>query len=305
MRKIIFQRIPFHLVAFVLVTIFFHGARGTNDPRPKTTEPECPVCPTIAPGQDTLEFVHEVLEFVATNADAGFLVNSVLDSIIRNTGGAYPTQKLMNEMCRNSATASCSQAAEIMSNILLENDIDAYTYDFGFANIELGHAMVLVKWRNKYLIFDPYLNYHMVDTLGQPVGIEDLLKNAMNPRFRVEYRSKAVMADLTMVVSMLDSKLRAETNEDCLAWASDFKKISENVAQKKFRRSFHDDLNSPCPSFVTRFLEKLRYSTTLSEFHQGMLLKSHTVRGAKDHMTVDSTLYSIIRNQGPKWGYTN
>jgi hypothetical protein len=303
--KTYFQRIFLHLFANILATVIFYAFIGIDDSRAVTIEPECPVCPAIAPEQDTLEFVNEVLQFVATNADIGHLDNSVLDSVMRNTPGKFPAQQLMDEMCRNRATASCWHAAHIMTNILLENGIDAYTYDFGFANIELGHAMVLVKWHGKHLIFDPFLNYHMVDTLGQPIGLEEVLRNALNPDFRVEYRSVPVFADLTMEAHVLDSMRHQKYSDDCLAWASNFEKISENVVQKKFKRRFDNELNSPCPTFVKRFLTKLRYSTTLKEFHQGMLIKTHTVRGAKDHMKVDSTLYSIIRDIGPKWGYTN
>jgi hypothetical protein len=261
----------------------------------------CKNCPRFE-GRDTLAFVDEVVTFFAKNADTGLLPNAMCDTFYKCRVDQLQVQAYLDQFDKNKGVASCGLVASLVVKVLLDNGIDAYTYSFGFPEVELSHMVVLVKAGDKLLLYDPFINYTLTDDNGVQLSFESVLSKIFEVEPKFKPVQDGIMADLNVDMALIDSvAIMKDASQKCLEWAAGFSQLHGSVYQKKIDRSFIDELNRPCSSFIKRLESKLQAETSLKSFAQAMLIKTHPIIGASDHRKVDSLLNAVITEQANSW----
>lgn len=255
----------------------------------------CEVCPKIKEEQDTLSFVREVMHFVSQNVDDGLIKNSFCDSIFEFPINQLPVDKYLELFQNNEGTLKCGGTALIMVKILLESGIDAYTYNFGFQNTEYSHVIVLVKYKNDYLIFDPYISYEL-KYKNENLGLLALFEYIKQKKIiNVNYESDTANFDLIADISLIDFSSNSIMVHNCFTqFFNNSKKIDSTIYLVKKQRCFACDTSDVCNSFVKSFEKKLRKETSYHNFYEGMLLKINETVGAADDSIVNNKIDSLI-----------
>ena len=291
------------LIAFIfLASCQFQNSE--TEPEPVVGLAPCKSCPRLQ-GTDTLAFVAEVVTYISKNADTGLLPNALSDSFYEYPLDELPVQQYLDQFEANTGVASCGLAASLVVKILLDNGIDAYTYSFGFPDVELSHMVALVKVDGDLLVYDPFINYTLTDELGGPLSFEKLLSNPFSEQPVFIPVTDGIMTDLVVDMTLIDSTaLMSTASDDCVAWNSGFEQIGNHIYRMKIERSFRAESNRPCSSFVKRLESKLQSRTSLRTFAQAMILKTHPIRGASDHAKVNSALNALIASHSKKWTWS-
>lgn len=262
--------------------------------------------PIIAPKEDTLEFAFRVMRFVSKHADTGFLINKFCEAYASYPISNFPINDYLQVFEDNRGTASCGHVAVLMVSILAQNGIPSYNYTFGFPEIGLSHQVVLVKSNAQLSVFDPYLNLTIVGERGEYLSFMDILNHAFDSGFKVRFRSEPVLADLLVDASYLKhTSIETERSPACLELFRRNMIMKDSVIQVKISRSYENDLNNPCSSFILRMENHLRKKTTLTSYHQALLLKFQEISGSDGATEIDRKVNVILRTQGPNWFYVN
>jgi hypothetical protein len=282
------------------VTTLFIGC-NTNQTAEKETVVEkefCPQCPKIAAKQDTVEFVNEVRKFIASKSDLGIVPNERCDTFALIPFENFPVEEYLNYFENDLGVSSCGLAGSNMVKILLENGIDAYTYNFGFRDSDLTHIIVLVKQKGKFLIFDPYMNYEMLDKDGNNMDIITLIEDIASDSLNLTFSQDTIMAEMVVDLSVLGKEYLKMLNvPNCKEYFATGVEIRDSVYKMSFDRCYPCEAYRSCTSFVQRFLVKMRAETKLVYFHEGFALKIHEVLGADDSEEVDDMINTAIYSQ--------
>jgi len=264
----------------------------------------CLSCPKLSEGQDSLHFAIQVTQFIGKHADTGLLPNEECDSYEKYAISELPVEKYLQLFERNEGTASCGLAAAMVNRILMDNGIDAYCYSFGFPEIDLSHMVVITKIDGHLYLFDPFTNFMLANQKGDALPLDQFFCNVLDSTYQYSYALEPVETDLTIDFSLIDTTgMLANESEACKTWSRNFVRLEGETYQNKIRRSYNDDINNACNSFIKRVEKKLRKETTLRTFGQAMLVKNGSIQGAKDYKKIDSLINKMIAAQASKWNY--
>jgi hypothetical protein len=288
----------------VLFMIFFLQVGCKRELTSEVAEPEtesafeCDSCPTFELGADTLEFVNEVRRFVATIADDGLLQNSLCDSFPIFAVEEFPVSRYLDLFERDLGRATCGLASRLMAKILIENGIDAYTYSFGFEDVELAHQVVLYKMGNNLFITDPYLNYTLYDELGAPMSIFSLIEQVGQRRLNLTTSRDSVEADMLIDYTLAsEGVLKMLRSAGCTSFIRSKTLVRDSVYKIRFDRCFSCAVNRTCNRFIGRFENELISRTDFKQFHEGYVLKTKPVWGAPDYQKMDDLIQTALYSQ--------
>ena len=258
----------------------------------------CTSCPIIEENQDTLEFVRKVQKFVGEKANMGYVYNALCDTFHKIQIDEFPVDTYLRIFEENKGTASCGLTSMIMVKILLENGIDAYTYNFGFEKTRITHVIVLVKNKGRLLIFDPHIGYELKDDKGKGIDLISLIKNVgqNNKTFKPYYDSYTVESKLLIDFSALN-ELKLERYGDSCAYYFDQMKENKEIVTLKTKRCFHCNKVEFCKGFVQQFEEILKKKTNFSKFYEGYVFKLNYAYGADDYSIIDNNIDSILMSE--------
>lgn len=263
--------------------------------RVKLEETVCTQCPRIGAEQDTLQFIDRVRRFVAKEADKGMVYHALCDTFSRIPMHQFPVDAYLRIFAADSGTSICGLSANLMVKILLENGIDAYTYNFGFDD-GLSHVVVLVKHNGSLIIQDPHLNTAILTPDGTPMDLFRFLNEAAHytPIFLLV--NDTVTAELLVDPYQLSkAELSLMTMDSCQeTWLIDEVVVTDSISKFTYLRCFQCEADRPCSSSVVRMQTRLRKETQLSFYYEAMLLKIHPINGAADATEVDARIDSLI-----------
>lgn len=245
----------------------------------------------IIHGQDTLEFADQVRKFVATMADNGLMANAICDTFFRIPMEQFPTQTFLEIFEADAGTASCGLTASMMVKILLDNGIDAYTYNFGIKDSRLTHVIVLVKHDKKLFIFDPYLNYALLDKTGSYTDLLTVIRHSRNEDSGLHPSTDTVWADMLLDEGLLKglpfSDSLMQTNI-CSTFYNSGHSVQDSIRKYLTARCFECNKDE-CYSFVKRFETAIG-----KDLFQGLKLKLNHLQGAHDAAQIDARIDSVL-----------
>ena len=261
--------------------------------------PTCRQCPKISPEQDTLEFVNEVRRFVAQRTDFGMLENEFCDNFLDHFQ-LHGVDTFLTLFELDAGKSACGLNAMIMVQILLENGIDAYTYNFGFEGTGLTHVVVLVKHHDQLLIFDPYLNYALLRSDLKNMDIISLIGMVASNNLEFRTTTDTVLTDLLIdeealnrIPGLRDSIQNIPACVDLLTGRI----INNGVGKTTFLRCYDCEYNRACFNMIKRFEEKLMEETGLHSYHEALVLKIGNIWGAADSPRIEELIESAILKQ--------
>ncbi len=297
------QRNAFFSLVLATVALLIGCSENQNQQSDvQVASTECTLCPKMKAGQDTLEFVNQIRRFVAKNADTGLIQNEMCDTFANIPVEQFNVDEFLTLFQNDKGTASCGLAGMMMVKILLENGIDAYTYNFGFKDTELSHIIVLVKQNQKLLIFDPFMNYEMLDKDGNNMDILTLIESVGENRTDVYFSTDTVIADMVVDFRLLNEAHFSLLNKPgCNDMYEARTEVRDSVYKMNRYRCFACASDARCTSFVKRFEDKLTTVTKLTTIQEGIALKINEVYGAPDYLEVDDMISTWIYSQ-PKLG---
>lgn len=184
-----------------------------------------------------------------------------------------------------------------MAKLLIQNGIDAYTYNFGFIDTHFSHIVVLVKQGNKFLVFDPYMNYALLDEEGNNMDIVRLLAQIAGDSLNVTFSKDTVLAEMVMDHSLFNEEsLQLLHAPSCGYFEREMIHVRDSVFKQPYPRYFTESKDASCVSFVRVFEDQLLQTADLRKFHEGFALKINKIYGAHDDEKVDAMVDSIIAN---------
>jgi len=283
----------------VLIFVFFLiGCKQSESPiNVERAQPSaCAECPKMTDSQDTIAYINRLRRFVAKNADSGLIRNQFCDTFYKIPIEEFDVSRYLRIFENDEGTASCGLAAQIMVKILLENGMDAYTYNFGFKGHRLSHVIVLVKVNARLLIFDPYFNYQLIDSVGANVDLFSLI-NAVGGNRAAEnifFDSDTVISDLLVDFSVVEPWQLINAPIKCVEKMDDRIWLRDSIFKIDDLRCYECDISNPCGSFVKDFEEKLKNDTRFTTFYQAITLKINEVYGAADCHRLNALVDSAI-----------
>ena len=262
--------------------------------------PRCQLCPSIQVGQDTLDYINDVRRFVARTADFGNLENELCENAQEKLE-TFGVDTFLRLFEADAGKSTCSLNAKIMVQILLEHGIDAYTYNFGFEGTRLTHVVVLVKHHRQLLIFDPYLNYALLNSDGTNMDIISLIEMVGSGNLVFRTTKDTVEADLLIDEEALNRtpELRDSILDipGCADLVSGGTEINTHIKKVGFQRCYDCELNRTCFNLIAQFESMLNQETGLHSYHESMVLKIANVWGAHDSQEIDELIESAIYTQ--------
>lgn len=249
----------------------------------------------IHPGEDTLNFVDRVLKYTVKNTDVGFVKNAFCDTFFRVPIKDFEPETYFSIFEKDSGTATCGLVGKLMVKILLDNGIDAYTYNFGFDNSMFTHIVVLVKHGGEFLIYDPLFNYTLCDERGKPIGLFRLFNQIIGDSLKVRIHSDSAWSDVVINVNDLEPfRTILSANDGCPDILFGFEQIRESTFKQSKLRCYQCNEECNWFDFRTNFETELKQETLLNEFHEGMILKINSVSGANDEKRIDYLIDSVL-----------
>ena len=230
------------------------------------------------------------MRFIAQNADVGNLNNPSCTNFFEQSIEDLNVDKYLNIFETNTGVASCGLAAALMVRMLDEHGIDAYSYNFGIQSSNTTHVIVLVPIGGKLQIFDPYVNYWLIDTDGIGIGLEEIFEHQLDTNFVVDYHSEPVTSEYTVYARYAVDVPKSDLTESCKAFALGFKNLNDTVAQQTFIRSYHTNRDNECYSLIRKMESNLEATTPLRKFHQAMVLKLNPIAGGNNTDSVNLLL---------------
>lgn len=253
----------------------------------------CSQCPHIKENQDTLDFINEVRTFVASNTDIGFVENELCYNFHKTRIEKFDVDTFLNIFENDEGVATCGLAGNIMVKILIENGINAYTYNFGFQNSIFTHIIVLVEFRDKLIIQDPFFNYELInikDSLNY--DFYEFIADIKMSKDYTYFKSDSIEVEVLLDFSKVDTSI--EKSNICKVWLDEFKHVNNSIYKNSQSRCYLCDKANPCNSFILNFEEKLKRETDLQYFHEGFLLKINEIYGAKNYQEVNAKVDSLL-----------
>lgn len=293
--------------AFLIYSFLLHMVFGCSQPESTETmqtvnaTPKCTNCPTLVPGQDTLAYVIGVMRFFAETADVGLLDNQVLTNVLSVGLDSIDVDRVIEIFRNDSAAALCSQVASTMVKTLIDNGIDAYTFNFGFEDIRLSHVLVLAKVKGRLFIFDPIQNYTLLGEDGKPIDILTVIDQIGRNDLRVRPSEDTVLAEVICDLRKLPGKRMLDSyakDPACLKYWSEVELVRDSVVKRKFNRCFSCDIG-PCAEKNLKyiFVDTLKARTRLTQYHEGLVVNARVMAGSQDAQQVDDLIQTAIYSQ--------
>lgn len=279
---------------------FFFSFIGCEQEKPeqKTTKlvgKSCFSCPKISPEQDTLDFVRSIRRFVASNVDIGNLRTSYCDTFYRVSVEDFPTESYLDLFRKDESTGSCGLAAMIMTRILLDNGILAYTYNFGFDGTRLTHVITLVKLHGDLLIFDPYMNYELVDKKGHNIGLFRLLDSLNYTTSFCKPSYDTVAGEFLLNHSALsEDKFTLSEQEPFKSFLLKHENLNDSVIKVRYDKCFECSTDPLSTLFIEEMLTVLSKQKNNPVLEDLFALKINNIYGASDYEEVNRKVDSLL-----------
>lgn len=245
--------------------------------------------------EDTLAFSDRVRKYVAKNAPLGYLPNPICDTFYKIPISKFNPSKYLNLFKTESGVATCGLAAQIMVKILIQNGIDAYTYNFGFEGTGYTHVVVLVKNNGRYFIYDPFINYTLLDVAGNNMDIERLLLQIAGDSVQVKFSVDTAMTNFVIDEQSLPKTIRELLpSKNCEEFGIRATQVRKSIYKTSMSRCFACESDGRCFRFVPAFETHLIANSKFNSFHEGIALKINGVSGAPDYENVNAIVDSLI-----------
>ncbi|MCF8276218.1 MAG: hypothetical protein K9J17_05730, partial [Flavobacteriales bacterium] len=115
---------------------------------------------------------------VADTLDTGFTSDSLCLNFHTISFEDFATDSFLKKFADNSGAGYCGLAASILCKTLNDHGINAYTYNFGFKGTRFTHVLVVAQTDdNEWTVHDPYFNYSITDSLGEPLDFFLMMEN--------------------------------------------------------------------------------------------------------------------------------
>jgi len=292
-----------HIILLVLclnAVIFSFGCQspeGDEKPLP-TKESETDFCekyPRLANVQDTIAFINDVRRFVAQRADLGVLPNFLCDSFASIPIQNFQPDDFLKAFEEDMGVAKCGLVSQLMVKILLLNGIDAYTYNFGFENSWLAHVVVLAKKDQQLFVFDPHINYQLLDSNGNNLSLKRLLFQIANDSINATFSNDTVWADLLVDWTQLNpTQKRFVNSTECSQFSGKWQHLRDSIYKQPYPRGYLPERETTCFNFIEKFEEELQQKTEYNKLVEGFALKINEINGAEDSQKINREIDSLI-----------
>jgi hypothetical protein len=211
---------------------------------------------------------------------------------------SFPINEYLNIFQNDLGVSTCGLSSKLMVSILVRNGIDAYTYDFGFENTRLTHVIVLVKHQGKLLVFDPFLNYELLDKSGQNLGLIELIDMIGRKKVELSFSKDTVSAELNLDYNIVPEFFRnLFLRDSCRFYFDDRELIRDNTYKVMIDKCYQCEKDRRCVSFIRDFEAELRKRTDFNSFLEGVILKIYGVNGASDCVYINDIIETAIYSQ--------
>ena len=301
LSKLMKNHVKSSLLRFFLLTLSILGC-GTANEETFSVE-QLPQSnhdiPTFG-STDTIKFVNDVRRFVARKNITGNIKNSLCDTFYRIPIEQFPVNTFLDIFDSLNGKSSCGLSSNMMTKILLDNGIDAYSYNFGFDGTNITHVVTLVKWQGDFLVFDSHTNFELLDSTGSNLGLLSLLENiSTENEVTLYYNSDTVSSKFVLETNELtDSELRRLHSKELSPIYSNLDTLANEKVMTHYSKCFECDLNPMGVRLKRSFEEKLAKETRYSKFHEAFTLKVNKVRGAADSDSVDKLIETKLLELG-------
>ncbi|HEY0262454.1 MAG TPA: hypothetical protein VGB95_05470 [Chitinophagales bacterium] len=153
---------------------------------------------------DTFEKANILRKLVADTIDGGTLNDSLNAFFYKTSFDSFKIEPYMLNFKNDKGAATCGLAASLLTKILNNNGITAYSYNWGIKNTNLTHVIVLAKISSQpeiWSIQDPYFNYTILDSSNCPKDFFELLyelkqQNSSNIKIRQDTTTRTMLFSL-------------------------------------------------------------------------------------------------------------
>lgn len=135
---------------------------------------------------------------IADTLDAGFTTDSLCLNFHTISFEDFAVDSFLVRFGNNTGTGKCGLAASVLAKTLNDIGMEAYTYNFGFADTRLTHVVVLAETEeNVWTLHDPFFNYSITDTSGNPKDFFVLLKElTQKHHYNISFTQDTVMREI-------------------------------------------------------------------------------------------------------------
>lgn len=154
---------------------------------------------------------------IADTVDAGYTSDILCLNFANISFQDFVVDSFLFRFGNNTGTAKCGLTASILCKTLNEHGIEAYTYNFGFAETRLTHVVVLARTDSEqWTLHDPFFNYTITDTNGYPKDFF-LMLNELGQRnhMNISFTSDTVMREMRLENS---ESLSNFVSSDCITF---------------------------------------------------------------------------------------
>lgn len=133
------------------------------------------------PNSSKFEKAQILRRLVADTLDVGFTSDSLCLNFHKIGFQEFNVDSFLSKFANNTGTGKCGLAASILTKLLNNHGIEAYTYNYGFENSRLTHVVVLANTdSNSWTLHDPFFNYSITDLAGNPKDFFKMVEELKN-----------------------------------------------------------------------------------------------------------------------------
>lgn len=272
---------------FVITFSFSCSNPSTNASKPGSY-------PKFENRTDTLIYCRELMQFIASKADWGIQKNAYCDEFWKIPENEFSPDRYIEIFENNECVTTCGLNAKIMTDVLAENGIEAFTYNYGFSGTRFTHVIVLVKHNSELYIFDPYYNAEIVDFNDQHIDVREFISQ-INSNLNYKILSTPLLHDLVVDFNAVDTNYITDRFKSC---ADSLWTRLENIGGRTYRLqtelSYQQEQLSTCSDFLTGMELKIDSAIGIPDFYQGLGLKIGAIQGNNNSHEVDSIIDSAI-----------
>lgn len=249
----------------------------------------CRQCPILKKSEDTLDFINRVRRFATINCPEGIQSNTLCDTFYRIPFQRFPVDTFLTIFESNRGIANCGSTSTIMAKILDENGIRAYTYNFGFLEGRYNHVVVLVPYKGKLIIQDPYISYTLKDNQNNYLDFFDLITHIRNDSINnIEVLSDTIVSKI--IINVKETiQLYSGIPIECFPNYSPNKEVFTQNQLKHFGYK-----TAGCSDFTKDFENELEKHGYPPNILYAYTLKIHTVYGSVGHELLNSQIDSFL-----------
>lgn len=170
------QRLPLILWLYASIIGFFLSCESSTVSSERMKEVNQPFEYQVPDSITGFEKALEIRRLIADTLDAGITSDSLCLNFASISFDKFLVEPFLTKFANNKGAGTCGLAGALLAKTLNLHGIEAYTYNYGFEEPRITHVVVLAKTDNAWTLHDPFFNYSITDTLGNPKDFLRLLR---------------------------------------------------------------------------------------------------------------------------------